>query len=210
MPSEAFFYSWMKVEDVLKFSASFYDRDCSEECGRLCERLKLDTRKKVDELSLGNRKKVNIVCALQHGAKLYVLDEPTSGLDPLMQREFFEILKERNESGASVFLSSHVLGEVERYCHRAAIIREGSIIAVDSVDKIRRSSARKVTVRGVSELPGIFMEKAEILDDGVRFFYRGEMEKLIGALQGLPIRDLTITEPDLEEVFLHFYEGESR
>lgn len=210
MPSEAFFYSWMKVEDVLKFSASFYDRDCSEECGRLCERLKLDTRKKVDELSLGNRKKVSIVCALQHGAKLYVLDEPTSGLDPLMQREFFEILKERNESGASVFLSSHVLGEVERYCHRAAIIREGSIIAVDSVDNIRRSSARKVTVRGVSELPGIFMEKAEILDDGVRFFYRGEMEKLIGALQGLPIRDLTITEPDLEEVFLHFYEGESR
>ena len=139
MPSEAFFYSWMKVEDVLKFSASFYDRDCSEECGRLCERLKLDTRKKVDELSLGNRKKVSIVCALQHGAELYVLDEPTSGLDPLMQREFFEILKERNESGASVFLSSHVLGEVERYCHRAAIIREGSIIAVDSVDKIRRS-----------------------------------------------------------------------
>ena len=210
IPSEANFYKNRKVREILQLSANLRGMDCEDEAKRLCDRLALDTEKKIRELSLGNRKKVSIVCALQHKPKLCVLDEPTSGLDPLMQREFFEILKERNESGASVFLSSHVLGEVERYCHRAAIIREGSIIAVDSVDKIRRSSARKVTVRGVSELPGIFMEKAEILDDGVRFFYRGEMEKLIGALQGLPIRDLTITEPDLEEVFLHFYEGESR
>ena len=129
LPSEAVFYPGMRVRDVLKLSAGLRKKDCREEAARLCERLELDTARKVEELSFGNRKKVAIVCALQHRPRLLVLDEPTSGLDPLMQREFFSILRERNREGTTVFLSSHVLSEIQRNCRRAAIIREGRLIA---------------------------------------------------------------------------------
>ena len=223
MPSEAFFYSGMKVADVLKFSAGFYREDCREERGRLCERLKLDMKKKVDELSLGNRKKVSIVCALQHNALLYVLDEPTSGLDPLMQREFFRILKEKNEEGATVFLSSHVLGEVEKYCRRAALIRDGRVVMEDTVEHLCGSAAKRVTLRGmkelsvIRELDGIGKMRGEgepeagqvtdiqEMEDGLSFLYRGAPGPLLRALSQLSLTDVTITDPDLEETFLHFY-----
>ena len=117
LPSEAIFYHGMKVKDILELSAKLRGADCSSEAARLCERLELDTTRKVDELSLGNRKKVGIVCAFQHKPRLYILDEPTSGLDPLMQREFYNILKERTEEGATAFLSSHILSEIQRYCN---------------------------------------------------------------------------------------------
>ena len=159
----------------------------------------------MDELSLGNRKKVSIVCALQHSADLYVLDEPTSGLDPLMQREFFRLLKEKNEKGASIFLSSHVLGEVEKYCHRAAVIRDGGIVMEDTMEHICGSAAKRVTVRGISGVPGLPLTDLRVLEDGVTFLYRGEAKRLLEALAPLPVTDLTITEPDLEETFLHFY-----
>ena len=132
LPSEAMFYNGMRVKDILKLSADLRKTDCSEEEKRLCNRLELDINRKVDELSLGNRKKVGIVCAMQHKPKLYILDEPTSGLDPLMQREFYSLLKERNEEGATVFLSSHILSEVQRYCKHAAVVREGSLLISDS------------------------------------------------------------------------------
>lgn len=106
LPSEAVFYRGMKVKDLLKLSADLHHKDCSAEREILCRRLQLDVNRKVDELSFGNRKKVAIVSALQHQPKLLILDEPTSGLDPLMQREFFQIIRERNEQGATVFLSS--------------------------------------------------------------------------------------------------------
>ena len=125
LPSEAVFYNGMRVRDILTYSAKLYKTDCKDEAKKLCERLELDTSRRVDELSLGNRKKVGIVCALQHKPKLYILDEPTSGLDPLMQKEFYELLTERNKEGATVFLSSHVLSEIGRYCKHAAIIRDG-------------------------------------------------------------------------------------
>ena len=131
MPSEAMFYSGMRVGDIIRASASLHKKDCNAQAKELCERLQLDVKKRVDELSLGNRKKVSIVCALQHSPRLYILDEPTSGLDPLMQKEFFTLLKERHKDGATIFLSSHVLSEIARYCSRAAIIREGKLIAQD-------------------------------------------------------------------------------
>ena len=134
LPSEAAFYTGMRVRDILKLSADLRKVDCREEAQLLCQRLKLDTSRKVDELSFGNKKKVAIVCALQHKPELLILDEPTSGLDPLMQREFFQILHERNAEGTTIFLSSHMLSEIQRNCNRAAIIREGRIIACDSVE----------------------------------------------------------------------------
>ena len=129
MPSEAAFYPEMRVSQVIRLSADLRKKDCRAEAAELCRDLELDTRKKIRELSLGNRKKVSIVCAMQHRPRLYVLDEPTSGLDPLVQRVFWSELENRRREGATVFLSSHVLYEVQRYCDRAAIIREGRLVA---------------------------------------------------------------------------------
>ena len=128
MPSEAMFYPDMRVSEVIRLSASLRRRDCRAETAALCEALELDTRKRIRELSLGNRKKVSIVCAMQHRPRLYILDEPTSGLDPLVQRAFWAELENRRKEGAAVFLSSHVLYEVQRYCDRAAILREGRLV----------------------------------------------------------------------------------
>ena len=129
MPSEAMFYPDMRVGEVIRLSADLRRMDCRDQAGALCRALELDPRKRIRELSLGNRKKVSIVCAMQHRPRLYVLDEPTSGLDPLVQRAFWSQLEERRREGATVFLSSHVLYEVQRYCDRAAIIREGRLVA---------------------------------------------------------------------------------
>ena len=136
MPSEALFYPDMRVSEVIRLSADLRKRDCRAEAAALCEALELDTRKKIRELSLGNRKKVSIVCALQHRPRLYVLDEPTSGLDPLVQRAFWSQVEQRRKEGAAVFLSSHVLYEVQRYCDRAAVIREGRLIVEGSTAEL--------------------------------------------------------------------------
>ena len=206
MPSETMFYSGMRVKDVLTFSADLRKKDCREETNRLCDRLQLDPYKKVDELSLGNRKKVGIVCALQHKPSLYILDEPTSGLDPLIQREFFELLKERNKAGATVFLSSHVLSEIERHCSRAAIIREGRLAACGEVSSLAKTGARRVNISGnadLSRLDGIRDLHKE--PDGATFLYSGDLRLLLGRLSDSSITDITIAEPDLEEIFMHYY-----
>lgn len=207
MPSEIWFYPNMRVKDVIKLSADLHKKDCSEEARVLCDRLGLDINKKVDELSLGNRKKVGIVCAIQHKPELYILDEPTSGLDPLMQKEFFEILKERNNEGATVFLSSHVLSEVQRYCNNAAIIKDGRIIAADSVAKLSESTARRVNLHGISSIEGLNgVADVVTTKDSVSFLYQGDIKALISHINQLPVTDMTVTEPDLEEIFLHYYE----
>ena len=206
MPSEANFYHGMKVREVIKYSAELRKRDCSKEAARLCERLELDANKKISELSLGNRKKVSIVCALQHKPQLCILDEPTSGLDPLMQREFYTILEERNADGATIFLSSHILSEIQKYCKRAAVIREGRLLVCDRVENLVHTNAKKVTLWGFSEPPKLNgAGKAEVDGDTVKFLYSGEPRELLNALAALPITDINITEPDLEEIFMHYY-----
>lgn len=209
LPSEAIFYSGMKVGDVLKLSADLRKKDCRAEAETLCERLRLDPSVKVDELSFGNRKKVAIVCALQSRPSLLILDEPTGGLDPLMQREFFEIIRERNRQGATVFLSSHVLTEVQHNCSRAGVIREGRLIACGSVEDLAKSNAKRIVVRGrfdLGGLPGI--RDLETGEGTASFLYNGEMNSLLSRLSSGDIRDLSISEPDLEEIFLHYYEKE--
>lgn len=206
LPSEAVFYSGMKVRDVLKLSANLRKKNCTEEAEILCERLQLDVTRKADELSLGNRKKVAIVCALQHKPELLILDEPTGGLDPLMQKEFFDILRERNKEGATVFLSSHILSEIQRNCTRAAIIREGKIIACDSVEVLSRTSAKRVTVQGkinFDMLEGV-RDKMD-MKDSVSFLYSGDMNRLLHTLATGQVSDFSVMEPDLEEIFLHYY-----
>lgn len=207
LPSEAVFYPGMRVKDVLKLSADMRKQDCSKTSGLLCQRLQLDVTRKVDELSFGNRKKTAIVCALQHNLKLLILDEPTSGLDPLMQKEFFDILRERNKAGTTVFLSSHILSEIQRNCTRAAIIREGRIIACDSVDALSQTSARRITVHGSVTLDGLegIRDRTDS-EDTVSFLYSGDMNSLLQVLAAGRISDLSVSEPDLEEIFMHYYE----
>ena len=207
LPSEALFYQGMKVKDVLKLSADLRKKDCTAEAKLLCERLQLDVSRKIDELSFGNRKKVAIVCALQHRPDLLVLDEPTGGLDPLMQKEFFDILRERNKEGATILLSSHVLSEIQRNCTRAAIIRDGRIVACNSVDVLSQTSAKRITVHGSVDLQHLSgVRDRKDTGDSLSFLYSGDMNSLLRVLSLGQVSDLTITEPDLEEVFLHYYE----
>ena len=194
MPSEAWFYSGMEVRDVLKFSADVRQTDCKEEAEKLCERLEINVKRKISELSLGNRKKVSIVCAMQHKPKLFVFDEPTSGLDPLMQNVFFELVKEYVDEGATCLLSTHVLSEVRNYCDRVAILKEGRLIVTDTVEHLLSSKSKRI----------------KMIRDGQRldFIYKDDLNNLYKELMGHDIEDILIEEPSIEEVFMHYYEKE--
>lgn len=206
LPSEAVFYSEMRVKDVIKLSADLRKKDCKKEAEVLCERLGLDAEKKVEELSFGNRKKVAIVCALQHKPRLCVLDEPTGGLDPLMQREFFTILKERNAEGATIFLSSHILSEIQRNCTRAAIVREGKLIACDSVEALSKTSAKRIHIEGNADIIALKnVRDIQKTDNGTSFLYSGDINDFLQYISKYSIDDLSISEPDLEEIFMHYY-----
>lgn len=212
LPSEAVFYPDMRGRDLIRLSADLRRKDCRKTSSDLCERLQLDPSRRISELSFGNRKKLAVVCALQHDPQICILDEPTGGLDPLMQREFFEILKERNKKGMTVFLSSHILSEVQRFCSRAAIIREGRIIASGSVEELTRTNAKRVTVRGTFDPSGLpDVRDLQISGDMVSFLYGGDINLLLSRLSRHQIMDLSLFEPDLEEIFLHYYtEGDEK
>lgn len=206
LPSEAVFYSGIKVKDVIKLSADLRKKDCRKEAEKLCERFGLDTEKRVEELSFGNRKKVAIVCALQHKPRLCVLDEPTGGLDPLMQREFFTILKERNAEGATIFLSSHILSEIQKNCTRAAIVREGKLIACDSVEALSKTNAKRIHIEGNADISALKnVRDVQKTDNGISFLFSGDINELIKFISKFRINDLSISEPDLEEIFMHYY-----
>ncbi|HHF7060118.1 TPA: ABC transporter ATP-binding protein [Streptococcus mutans] len=192
MPSEAMFYPTMKVKDVIAFAAKVRKKDCSQEAKRLSELLEVPSDKKIEELSLGNRKKVSIVCALQHQPDLIILDEPTSGLDPLMQERFFKLIKEACSKGATCFLSSHVLSEIKNYCDRVAILKNGEIVTVDAIHHLTHSMLRKVSVWKDGKLK--------------TFNYSGSMKDLLKQLDEMNPDDLLIEEPSLESLFLHYYE----
>lgn len=211
MPSEAQFYSRMKVKEIIKLAADLHRKDCTEEARRLCERFQLDTDKRVEELSLGNRKKVSIVCALQHNPKLAILDEPTSGLDPLMQKEFFDIISEHNKEGCTIFFSSHVLSEIQNHCKNAAIIREGKLIKMATVEELTSARSKVITVKHTNNLHflekrGVLITNVEKTADGVRFLYKGDLKQFIHDMETEDFSDLTITDPGLDEMFMHYYE----
>ena len=195
MPSEAMFYPNMRVKDVIKMAADIRKKNCSAEAEKLCTRLQVDTEKRINELSLGNRKKVSIVCAMQHKPKIFVFDEPTSGLDPLMQAEFFKLIGEYVAEGATCMLSTHVLSEVKNYCKHVAIMKEGHLQCVDTVDKLTKTNAKRI----------------RMVRDGKKedYIYKGDLNKLADELVGHSITDILIEEPSLDEIFMHFYESES-
>ncbi len=207
MQAEANFYNDMKVGELVRYSASLRRKDCAAEANRLMDRFELNPERKIGELSLGNRKKVGIVCAMQHRPALNIFDEPTSGLDPLMQKEFWDLVKERNREGTTFLISSHVLSEVQHNCGRAAIIRNGSIVRTANVAELTGGMAKRIVTTGIQGeffLEG--MRNVKVNGDVLSFLYRGDINVLLGELAGMKIRDLQISEPDLEEVFMHYYE----
>lgn len=211
LPSEVNYYDGMKVKDLLDYSASFYKKDCSEKQNKLVKLLDLDLNKKISDLSLGNRKKVGIVQCLQHSPKLIILDEPTSGLDPLMQQTFFNILLEEREKGNTIFFSSHVLSEVQKLCNRVAIIKEGRLVKVENISDLKMGSIKKVDVILKEEcfknnLLDENISSLKIQGNKISFMYTGESNNLIRVLSTLDIDNIHINEPDLEEVFMHYYE----
>ncbi|WP_249628653.1 ABC transporter ATP-binding protein [Streptococcus uberis] len=192
MPSEAMFYPNMTVKQVIDFAAKAHpNHDCKREADRLCKLLEVPLQKKIQDLSLGNRKKVSIVCALQHQPDLLILDEPTSGLDPLMQERFFQIILDAKEKGKTCFLSSHVLSEVKAYCDRVAILKKGKLLAVDRVENIMHSQKKQVT----------------IWKDGqsITKTFEGKLSDLLSDLSEIKPDDLLIEEPSLEDLFMHYY-----
>ena len=196
MPSEAMFYPSMKVKEVIRFAADMRKLDCTAEAQMLCERLQVDQNKRIEELSLGNRKKVSIVCAMQHKPELFIFDEPTSGLDPLMQAEFFKLIMEYNKQGTTCFLSSHVLSEIKKYCKHAAIIREGKLICTDTVENLTRTNTKRI----------------RMIRDGKEedFVFKGDLNQLFAGFAGHNIEDIVIEEPELDEIFMHYYEEEAK
>ena len=210
LPSEVFYYERMKVIDLLKYSASFYQKDCTQRLYELAEIMELDLKRRIDDLSYGNKKKVGIVQGLLHQPKLLLLDEPTSGLDPLMQRKFFQLIREENQRGVTVFFSSHILGEVQRMCTRVAIIKEGSIINIQDIKTLQRDNYKKIRVVAQTldekrfEVDGV--SKLEKNNGTIRFFYKGDINQIMQRISEIEVYDVTIEEPTLEEIFMHYYE----
>jgi ABC-2 type transport system ATP-binding protein len=214
LPGEVFYYDNMRAIDLLRYSASFYKKDCTKRISELADALSLDLNKKIEDMSLGNKKKVGIVQGLLHSPRLIILDEPTSGLDPLMQRTFFDLIQRENERGATVLFSSHILGEVQRICDRVAIIKEGRIVDLRSIDDLRKNSYKKVSFTTEKPIEGFSLAGAgQISQDGLMtsFLYSGDINALLQKLSSLPLINADVSEPELEEIFLHYYEdGEAK
>ena len=210
LPSEVHYYEGMKVADLLKYSASFYDRDCTQRIRELSETMELEMNRRISDLSYGNKKKVGIVQGLLHSPKLLFLDEPTAGLDPLMQRRFFELIRRENARGVTVFFSSHILGEVQRLCNRVGIIREGSLVEVSDIRTLQQNNYKKVrvTADGLNaasfDLPGVTDVQTE--NGTVYFLFKGDINSVLQRMNGVRVADVTIEEPTLEEIFMHYYE----
>ena len=209
LPGESAYYDNMTVRELAEYAAALYGIKGDGKIKELSGRLNLDLSRKIADLSLGNKKKAGIICALLHSPKLILLDEPTSGLDPLIQQEFFNILKEENKRGATVFFSSHVLSEVQKICDRVAILKEGKMIGVQKISELRANSHKKISVTA-EEIPAGCFDLEGVTgfrQDGstATFMFMGDIGEILARLSGLKIHDLYIEEPELEEIFMHYY-----
>lgn len=210
LPSEVFYYQGMKVLELLKYSASFYKKDCTKRIYELADLMELDLKRRIDDLSYGNKKKVGIVQGLLHQPDLIILDEPTSGLDPLMQQKFFNLIREENIRGATVFFSSHILTEVQRMCDRVAIIKEGSIINIQDIKTLQKDNYKKIRILadaiGETKFSIDGVSGLERSDGTLSFFYKGDINFLTRLIGDNTIADVTIEDLTLEEIFMHYYE----
>lgn len=214
VPSELNYYADLKAKVLLKYSADLYGVRGNGKIEEYSDRLKLDLNRTVNDLSLGNRKKVAIIQALLHSPELLILDEPTSGLDPLIQSRFYEILREEQQKGSTIFFSSHTLSEVERLCSRVAIIREGKIVKISGMDQLKqlylkrfRIIFKRGTVMTAEEIQSALVDSSDITvtPRGAEGLYDGDVRQLMSRLSRFPLDDAVLEDPGLEEIFMHFY-----
>jgi ABC-2 type transport system ATP-binding protein len=209
---EPFLWPSLTGAETLEFLARMHGSTDAAYRDDLVERFQLDTRKKVRALSKGNRQKVQLVAALATRADLLLLDEPTSGLDPLMEMAFRTCINEAKERGQTVFLSSHILSEVEATCDRVGILRAGRLVDEGTLEQLRHLSAHtiEVTFAGpvppeLTRLPGT--EAVSTGPSALRLEVAGDVSPVIEALSGHPVATLTSRQPSLEEIFLHHYDS---
>ncbi len=213
LPSEVFYYDNMRVIDLLKYSASFYKKDCTKRINELAEIMNLDLKKKIDDLSFGNKKKVGIVQGLLHEPKLIILDEPTSGLDPLMQQKFFELIGEENKKGATVFFSSHILSEVQKMCSRVAFIKDGKIIKLEKMSTLKENNYKRIKLEVKTDISKDYLQiggvsKLEVKGRSAEFIFKGNINAIMKKITDIELSNISIDEPDLEEIFMHYYTKE--
>lgn len=213
LPGENCYYGTLKVKEMLQYTADLYGVQGGGRMEELAERMHLDLSRKIRDLSLGNKKKVGIVSALLPSPRLLIMDEPTSGLDPLAQQSFYDILREENKRGTTIFLSSHVLSEVQKLCDRVAILREGRLIGIQSMKALRENGYKKISLTAKSAIPkGLFAIsgtadfKQNTEEKSCSFMFNGSVMTIMELLGRLELEDIFIEEPSLEEIFLHYYE----
>ncbi len=213
IPSDANAYSSMDVNEFLEYCSRFYQiPNGSSRISELARLFELDLKRKIADLSMGNRKKVSIVQSLIHNPGLLIMDEPTTGLDPLMQSVFFELLRSENQKGMTVFFSSHILSEVQMLCKRVAIIKEGKIIQIEDIDNLRKKQLKKVFIEfgEVISIESFKITGTKNLSSGpgnvLSFLYSGNINDLVDYLSGKKINNLIIEEPSLDEIFMHYYQ----
>ncbi|OGD74598.1 MAG: ABC transporter [Candidatus Coatesbacteria bacterium RBG_13_66_14] len=210
LPAEVNYYDRLRVGELLAYSARFYGVEDGGRTRELAERFNVDLERDFSDLSLGNKKKVAVLAALLHSPELLILDEPTGGLDPLVQARLTETLREENARGTTVFYSSHVLSEVQKICGRVAILKGGRVVGVEEISSLRRKQLKRVRLSlakppepGAFDIDGV--HDLEVKDRDCRFLFDGRPGDLLALLAGMPVTDVTLEEPDLEEIFLHFY-----
>lgn len=208
LPSEIHLYDDMTVKEILDYHESFYNINTHNKRCELVKRLKVDEKKKIEELSLGNMKKVGIILALMHSPKLLILDEATSGLDPVMQEEFYKLIKEEKEKGTTIFYSTHILNEVSKICDRVGIIRNGHLLKIETMEDLKEKELTFITIvsneieKIEKELNMIPIEKAK---DMIKIKNTLEINKLIKILGKHKIEKLFIEQATIEDIFLHYY-----
>ena len=208
LPSEIYLYDDLKVKEMLDFHESFYKKNINNRRKELVKLLKLDESKKIEDLSLGNLKKLGIILALMHEPKILILDEPTSGLDPIMQNVFYEILLEEKKKGTTILYSTHILSEVSKICDRIGIIKDGKIIKEDTVENIIKNSMTYLTI----EADDIDKIKNELnlkivsqQNNLVKFVNNLNPNELINIISKYKINKLLIEEVTIEDLFMEYY-----
>ena len=208
LPSEIHLYEDLTVKEMLDYHEKFYEEDIHKRRCELVKRLKLDETEKIEDLSLGNAKKLGIVLAFMHNPKLLILDEPTSGLDPIMQQTFYELLKEEKEKGTTIFYSTHILSEISKICDRVGIIKEGHLLKIETIEELHKKNLNIVTIES-KEINKIIKDlNQEIISrnsDTIKFKNKISINLLIEKLSKYKIDKLLIEEATIEDIFLHYY-----
>ena len=208
LPSEMHLYEDLTVKEILDYHESFYKENIHKRRKELVKRLQLDESKKIEDLSLGNTKKIGIVLAFMHNPKILILDEPTSGLDPIMQQNFYELLKEEKQKGTTILYSTHILSEISKICTRVGIIKEGKLLKIETIEELQNKNLTIVTITS-PEIENIIKElKVEVEtkeNNTIKFKNNIEIDKLIKILGKYNIDKLLIEEATLEDIFLHYY-----